>query len=855
MKANKLLLLVGAIALGGVSFASAPLEAVADDTAATDAQDLSEEEKIFAKLSDLWGSNNYTMEWSYEGVDYVDIITEDYIALGNTTSALVALPSVDGAYERVIYNAIVETGTDGSKDISLGTAATTTATSIVYGDGTIGSSTARFYNPMSDLTTKDPLCAAYTIDHSAWGASLTVDKIVDLGLGDGSIGVLGYSAYNDMPNTGIYTTLCAALGFYSYTTTYGYYINIQGRFSSVANAASAYVASNRPYGVKLEIDDDGDLVASVLLSDGSGGYYVPDGGSGTFVNVGTTADADFEDFIENGEGNISKKTLATEQAANIVGREFSSTTDVTAYYQYTGGALYEYDIGTYYLDYNTRYLKTYSEDDMDGTIYFRGNDGSASYVLLTGANEIERYDAGDDWLDWAFAYEFMDLNSWRYVSGKDVFRYYGCNATFVYNALTGIDVPSVSGTSLSILSLEITLKDNLVDKLVATTSGYSTTDTDGNPATIYATVETTFEKEVREIVLPTVFDRDDSYDAVKAAFDRVNDTTQAHKTTQVQHYASVEESNAQHTYTWYTEDVVYIEKILNQSGGSSSYSAEGYYLRRDEQGDPLGVAHFTYDSATDSYLADTATDENLSIEDYWGYIKASPDVMTWNEGETGFELKGAVHLLPSYFPTLEDPDSSPDSVSNLTIDLNTDGTIAEIEYNYGGSLDNYGSYTGLGHTYYDYEAALPDGLLEELAEMEEFTPPSSWDESVATNYSGYANYMNNFINALNDGLAEEYQWTVADLPYVYDLTLESGNLYTYYSSYSRYIEIYSISGTYTSSINAFIEMFDASDDYTYNASGSTTYLRRYDHSSGRLYASVGTYTSAGGFCLRLGIIS
>ncbi len=844
---KKGLILLAIASLGGVSLQTPAVGALAENSVESgtgDSSETSETSKIYAALEEIWTSGNYTLEWEYGGKTYRDVYTPNYSVIGGGSSGYVLLPSVDGAYQHMAYNAPYTISANGVKNITLGTPLVGATRTFLPGDANMGANFAVYQNPVDSIDEYNPLSETNR-SMSFWADYFTEDKIVDLGFGDGTLGCLGYTstATSVKGQAAIYLTTCAVLGFYRGTSNFNA-IYVTGRFYQVADANS-YSASSRPYAVSFDFDEYDNLVASVWLEDDDGTYYVPDGGTGTFKDIGTSSDIDFDEFMSEATANVSKKSLSREQAAPIIGREFSSTTTVTTVYDTMSGIVEQNPV-TYYLDYNDSYLRSYSEDNMEGNLYCRESDGSASFVLLTGDNKVEHYnEEGDMWLDWMFAYEFMDLGSWRLNPVTGTYFYYGLNADSVYTALTGCAVPGIdSSTSFDIVSLEISLENGVVSHMEATTSTISAFGPDGSVSYLYCVSEVDFDKEPREIKVPTPFERDESYDTVKAAFDSVNDVTKPHKTVKVEYFTGVNENNALHIHSWFTPDVVYIENRLQQESGYSDFSAMGYYLKKDSSGNPLGIIRFERDWDTGAVEAAAPIYEGEGIEDYWDKITANPDIMTFDSNERTLKLKGNVHLLPSYFPTISgDDEGEEDSVSNLKITLNEDGTISKIDYNAGASITSYGTFNTIGRIDYYYGEELPEGLLDQLAAMPEWVTPESWSESA---YGADEDFMED-INSFLEYYAEETGevLTVEDLPYVYDEDWEEGGYSSFWSSYSHYFYTYANSGDWSELIAAY-ETLLAGEGYV---------LTDDQWVKGRLYVEVRPYStySGTGFRLEFGV--
>lgn len=723
------------------------------------------------------------------------------------------MPSYDGTYENIAYTTTYRIAANGVKTISLGAALNRSSYTFLPGEANIGASTVTLYAPMESIATYDPLSYTNVYENTYWGSTVSSDNLVELS--DGTYGITAYSTYTEKRSSGLYLLTCARLGFYSSTSSY-IAIPYTGRFSSVADGNSS-TASSRPAAVSYGYDEEGNFTASVYLTDDDGNYYIPDGGTGTFKNIGSTTDIDYEDFLSNGLGYVSKKALSHSQVSNIVNSAYSSTTTVTTYTE-VAGTVTPSNPYTYYLDYDGNYLRTYNEDDLEGNLYARQEDGSADYILLTGDNVVTHYDNGDSWLDWAFAYEWMDPNAWRYVSSTGTYHYYGYNAGKIYVALTGTAVPAYdTSTSFSIVSLDLTVTNGKVSHVEALTSTLSGASTSGTQY-IYCKTEIEIEDTVREIDAPVAFERDDSYESVKAAFDKNNDMSNTFQTCTIENFSGMRDT-ALHHYVTYNSQVVLHDEVLTQSS-TTREEIYGYYLREN-----VGIIQFEMDATSGEVTAVAPAVEATDLSDYWGFITASPDIMTWNSARTGFELKGNVHLLPSYFPTISGEDSGEeDSVTDLTITMGDNDQIESIDYMAGADFGSYGSANLEGTIQYDWDATLPEGLLTKLEAMEEFIAPTSWSGCVS--YSRMSTYMNSFLAALNSETGESY--TVDDLPYLYNSYLENYGSYafsSYYSSYSGYFYISSYNSDDPSGyIASYIEMLEGLGYTTYTGSRYTYYV-------------------------------
>lgn len=784
MKQALLVGLAGLMAAGITSSAFFPANANTSDT--TEASETSSsvdttalKERVWDTLQDLYGGNNYTYEYEYLGRTYQDIVNPSYILVGGTTSAYVMLPSYDGSYENIAYNADVRYNANGTKNIELlapmsDAPSYGSDTTDFPGDALYGSGSNWLYGPYYSIEEYDPLSYTNSYGSSWWGTSFTEDTIVDLP--GGRVGVLTWSGSVTTRMVGIYMTMCARMGFYDYDGWY--YMGWHGRYGSIYNARN----SSRPYAVAFDYDANGDFVASILMLDDEGNAYVPDEiGTGVFKDIGSTEDPDFEEMLNEGAGNFSKKSLSYQQVRNVMGESYSANTVFTNYLEYMGQTA-EDPSGTYYIDYNQNCTHAYSDDDPIGTYRIRGEDDKVGTLYRDVNNVVEARTMSGNWRGIGFAYNWIEPNAWRYHPSTDTYRYYGYNANRVCWALNGFGLPSFNSRyTTNIVSLEMKLKDGKVSTISALTNSVILQN-EGELVGLSiwrSGAVTEVQDEVRPIVLPTPFERDDSYEDVKAAFDLHNDKTQTYT---VRRYEVAENATpTSYTDTTYAPNVALV-KNYRVSGTTTTVTTRGYLYREN-----VGIIPFDVDENND-VTASGPTLTDRTIDDYRIEISANPDIMTYNSGKTGFVLKGEVHYLSEGFPTITgDGVANSDLISDLSITMGENNQISKIEYETSSSL--------LGTISYDWTAGLPEGMAAKLEAMEEFVAPTSWTASVSYNWKRYtssktladnfATYLTN-LNTLTGGST-----TIDDIPYVYDPDAES------YSSTTR--TSYS-SGLYTNNM-------------------------------------------------------
>lgn len=506
----------------------------------------------------------------------------------------------------------------------------------------------------------------------------------------------------------------------------------------------------------------------------------------TIKNIGKASDSDAEDFLNN-TNHISNKTLSSLNLSPINNPYMSTNTKLS--YVYQGQEIPSEEFS---FDASPDFVHIYSKDGKNNTYIGRKESGEAYTLGINALNQVD-FDSyyTSSYMNMGFAYTDFDSTSFRYDSTSNSFKYYGINGGDSINSLNFLGFKG-----MDIKTMSVYLNDSsTINKVIAYSDDFLTQVGENETDIDYVAYKIEIDfVEYRNVGTPSKYETiAGQTDKISSTFSKAHDTTNSFKTVGKETFNTDNPNLVDVVETYYTSDVV-LAMTKSTSLVDQNYirntTGVGYYQKKDEQGNILGVIKFrvTKDGTVEP-RSELMSDK--TIKDFNFNITASPLVFQYDEktgiisNRDGFSVNKMQDYLPLVRTRFNNPkiDQMSDNADydDLKIQLATseDGTfsnnIKEITYSYGmdTGMDIF-SASGSGKLTFDYGTtekpiAIDSAILDQLPTMGTFKVPTSWETSTSPNKLGEA------LTKFYEGKKDRYGNPITSdtIPYLFDDDLDA----------------------------------------------------------------------------------
>lgn len=202
------------------------------------------------------------------------------------------------------------------------------------------------------------------------------------------------------------------------------------------------------YGVQFTVDDENNLVASLVLDSDFAGSFEEEWLTVTFTNLNDSTYALAENYLSSYQE--PEETLSAEQFAYLTSDTF--TVEATVTENYSMADLYELTLSK-----NASALETALKSDGTeiGTFITKGEDDKAYSNSISAVDgQLKSVSLNYDFADIETLKDIVNIDDFAgYSKEENTFHYFGDNLDEVASSLTGYDLASLIGLPIKNLSL------------------------------------------------------------------------------------------------------------------------------------------------------------------------------------------------------------------------------------------------------------------------------------------------------------------------------------------------------------------------------------------------------------------